>query len=468
MRRLPCAKDYPMSSQLEQLRARKDSLAAQLQARLEQRRAEGHSRLTKAETRAMDEIKALCARICDIEAEAMRGGNQPGGNLYELRNRINSGGNAGRPTMSSYSNVYTKGGRANYIADLARQTLNLDGTGECRNRLLAHAEEVQRNAYQQSERRDLSRVDGEGGFFSPPAWLVDEFVEFARPGKPLANIVQQRPLPGGVDVINVPKIQTGTATAIQTADNQPVVSTDLTDTFISSPIRTIAGSQSVALQLLDQSPVDFSDVVLGDLAAAHAVNLDTQLLYGTGANGQLQGLDFTPSINTSVVGADTIQGFYNALANAYQQIVAARFRPPTHIVLHPRRFAWLLSLLDTTDRPLFVPRAQGPFNTAGLVDTPIEAEGPVGTILGLDVILDSNISVVGGTEYQSYGSEDAVIMLRASDCVLYSSGIRARVSPETLQATLTVLITLWSYEAFTVRFPGSVAIVTGFDEPVFG
>jgi hypothetical protein len=155
------------------------------------------------------------------------------------------------------------------------------------------------------------------------------------------------------------------------------------------------------------------------------------------------------------------------LANALQQIVAARFLPPTHLILHPRRFAWLLSLLDDNHRPLFVPRAQGPNNAGGLVDTPIGAEGSVGTILGMDVILDSNLSTSGGTEYASYGDEDSVILLRASDITLWLSGIRARVSPEPLQASLTVLVTLWSYFALAVRFPGSVSIISGFTPPSF-
>src|SRR5271170_1082646 len=37
------------------------------------------------------------------------------------------------------------------------------------------------------------------------------------------------------------------------------------------------GQQSVALQLIDQSPISFDDVVLQDLTAAQAVNVDQQV-----------------------------------------------------------------------------------------------------------------------------------------------------------------------------------------------
>ena len=44
----------------------------------------------------------------------------------------------------------------------------------------------------------------------------------ARPGRAFANLVQRQPLPGGTDSINIPKLLTGTSTAVQTADNAPV------------------------------------------------------------------------------------------------------------------------------------------------------------------------------------------------------------------------------------------------------
>ncbi|MGO9929938.1 MAG: phage major capsid protein [Mycobacterium sp.] len=449
---------------IAQLRAERANLITKLEKRLQGR--DSKARVSKAEVMAVDRIKELNTRICDLESEDMRGLGGKG--FQELRSRVYPNG---APTtgvsMPDTGNVYAKRGRNNYLSDLARVSLQMDGTGEAARRLRGHAEDMQRRAqFNDFEQRDLSRTDGYGGYFSPPAWLIDQYVEFARPGRPLADILDKRPLPGGVDVVNVPKILTGTATSVQTADNQQVTEVDLTDTYVSSPIRTIAGQQSISLQLIDQSPIDFSNVILEDLASAHAVNLDSQVLYGTGTSGQITGLSNTPGISTVAAPTVDIQGIYTALANGYQQIVASRFRPPTHVVMHPRRWAWLLQLLDDEKRPLFVPRAGNPFNAAGTYDT-LEAEGPVGEVLGLPIILDSNISTLSGTEYSGYGTEDNVYILRSPDVTLYESGIRARVSPETLQQTLTVLITLWSYYAIGVRFPGSVCEITGLTAPVF-
>jgi HK97 family phage major capsid protein len=158
------------------------------------------------------------------------------------------------------------------------------------------------------EHRDLSRVDGSGGYAVPPAWLMNQYVELARPGRAFANLVQRQPLPGGTDSINIPKLLTGTATAIQTGDNQPVQQTDLTDTFINAPVRTISGQQGVAIQLLDQSPIAFDDLVFRDLIADYASQLDKQCLSGSGTNGQVLGVRLTPNIGTRAVSTVDIQG----------------------------------------------------------------------------------------------------------------------------------------------------------------
>jgi HK97 family phage major capsid protein len=445
---------------IDQLRATRNQLAARLERQLKSR--DGNSRLTKQETRAMDELKRLGDRIRFAESEQRRSGMLPGGQAAELSARIasNSEGNK----MSSFSTVYRKGSRTSYVSDLVNATFNRDDTGTCRRRLEAHREEVQHGmAYQ--EHRDLSRVDGAGGYFVPPAWLIDEWVEFARPGRAFANLLQAHPLPGGTDSINVPKILTGTQTAIQVADNTQVQETDLTDTFINSPVRTIAGQQSVALQLIDQSPIAFDDVILQDLTGAYAVNLDQQTLYGSGTSGQILGVTNTPGIGTIAVGGDGIQAVYSAIANAIQTILTTRFRPPTHIVVHPRRWAQWLSLLDNQNRPLFVPYTNAPFNAAG-VQTAVEAEGPVGTVLGLTVVADANVTTTAGNE-SGGGDEDVVYVLRAPDVVLYESGVRSRVLPGPLANTLSVLVQLYSYVAIATRFPSSIVEITGFTPPTF-
>jgi HK97 family phage major capsid protein len=357
--------------------------------------------------------------------------------------------------------LYRRGGQFSFGADLVAATVpGLDLSGEARGRLTRHNEDMA----QRYEYRDISRVDGQGGYAVPPAWLMDQYVELARPGRAFANLCTRLPLPGGTDSINIPKVLSGTTVAVQTADNATVSDTDITDTFINAPVRTIAGQQGVAIQLIDQSPLQFDQVIFNDLIRAHAALLDTQVLYGSGSSGQVLGVANTPGITSiAVSGLTDVRGVYSALANAQQTILTTRYAPAEVIVMAPRRWAWCLTLVDQQQRPLFVPAAGGPMNVGGVVES-VDTQQVVGHVQGLPVVTDPNITLTAGAG----SNEDVIYVARTSDCVLWEGGIRARVLPETKAANLTVLIQIYSYLAFSAaRYPQSVVELTGLTPPTF-
>jgi HK97 family phage major capsid protein len=417
----------------------------------EYRRYMGDMRTQGAEVIGLDE------RINEIRAEVERSG-QIAKNLAGIRKAKDA------RIQVKEQLTYQKGDRRrSYVTDLVKMTCNLDGDGEARGRLMRHAQDVaQDDSFK--EYRDISRVDGQGGYAVPPAWLMDQYIELARPGRAFANLVQRQALPGGTDSINIPKLLTGTTVGIQTADNTPVSKTDLTDTFINAPVRTIAGAQGVSIQLIDQSPIAFDDVVFRDLVAAHAAATDTQVLAGSGTAGQVLGVNNTPGILTVAASAVTIQGVYSAIANAIQLVHSQRFLPPEVIVMHPVRWGWFLSLLDNQERPLFLPAANSPMNVGGVLEA-VASQQVVGQMHGLPVVTDPNITTTAGG---SPGNQDLIYVLRASDLVLWESGIRARVLPETLATNLTVLLQIYNYLAFSAgRYPQSVVEITGLTAPTF-
>lgn len=398
------------------------------------------------------DIEALDERVTEVGEEVRRSG------------QINAGLKKIRSTEKSVLSVkeqstYTKGDpRRSYMQDLIRMSMNLDTTGEARDRLMRHAQDVQ-TLPEYTEYRDLSRVEGQGGYAVPPAWLMDQYVELARPGRAFANLVQRQPLPGGTDSINIPKLLTGTDVDVQNGDNTPITDVDLTDTFINAPVRTVAGAQGVAIQLIDQSPIAFDDVVFRDLTAAHASRLNKQVIGGTGTGGQVLGTSATAGIGSLPVTNVTIQGVYSAIANAIQTVHTTRFLPPEVIVMHPRRWGWFLSLLDTTDRPLFLPGANNGMNLTGVLSD-VASQQVVGQMHGLPVVTDPGIPI------NVNGSEDVIYVLRSSDLVLWESGIRARVLPETKAQNLTVLLQIYSYLAFSAaRYPQSVVEISGLTAP---
>lgn len=323
-----------------------------------------------------------------------------------------------------------------------------------RNDRMAHE-----RARRAGEVRAISTTNGQGGEFSPPLWLESAFVELARSGRVTADLADVQPLPAGTDLISIPKVNTGTATAIQTVQNSAVQTTDITTTSVSSPVTTISGAQVISLQLLEQSPVSLDKIILEDLARAYATNLDTQVLSGSGTGGQFTGL-LTLAGTNSVSWAQTTPalsgagGLYGAIANGIQMVHSTRFAPADTIIMHPRRWMWIAAQSDLQNRPLVVPSA--PINAMGVVGD-IVAEGPAGTLLNLPVYLDPNIPTNAGA-----GTEDKIIITRRSDLRLWEGKLKAETFSQTYAQNLSVLARCYCYSAFIPnRYPQSTAIVSG-------
>ena len=352
------------------------------------------------------------------------------------------------------SRAYDKGNGKSYFTDLMRHQRGMDADGSAGERLRRHAVDVAND----KEYRDLSRTDTAGGYFVPPVWLMNQYVDLARAGRAYANVVTSQPLPPGTDSINIPKVSTGTATAIQTSDNGTVADTDLVDTTVQANVKTIAGQQDVAIQLLDQSPINFDEVIFRDLIADYATKLDLQVISGSNGSGQVRGVRGTPDIETvtATSASDNVSVIYSKLADAVQRVHTLRFQAPTVIVMHPRRWAFFLAAVDTAKRPLVVP--SGPGQNAIATLGAVAAEQVVGNMHGLPVVTDPNLPTTLGTGT----NEDVIHVLRASDLLLFESGIRSRVLPEVGSGTLTVRLQVYGYLAFTAaRYPKSVVEIGG-------
>jgi HK97 family phage major capsid protein len=331
----------------------------------------------------------------------------------------------------------------------------MDGSEESGERLRRHATDVATGA----EYRDLTRTDGAGGYFVPPAWLMTQYIDLARAGRPTADLVQNQPLPSGTDSINIPKVSTGTATAIQTADNGSVQETDLADDVVTAGVKTIAGQQDVAIQLLDQSPVNFDEVIFRDLIGDYATKVNLQVINGSNGSGQVKGiLNATGIISVAYTDTTpTVQELYSKLADAIQQMHTNRFRAPSVIVMHPRRWAWFLTALDGQNRPLVVPNQYGPQNAVGTLSA-VASQQVVGSVHGLPVVTDPSIP----TNLGAGTNQDPILILKADDHILWESSVRSRVLPDVGSGNLTVRLQVYGYIAFTAeRYPKGAAVVNG-------
>jgi HK97 family phage major capsid protein len=183
------------------------------------------------------------------------------------------------------------------------------------------------------------------------------------------------------------------------------------------------------------------------------------VISGSNASGQVKGL--ISAAGTTVTYTDatpTVGELYPKLADAVNAIHTNIFRNAEAIVMHPRRWYWILAALDTTNRPLAVPNPnyQG-FNPIAVGQGAV-AQGVAGTLLGLPVYLDANIPTDDGVGTD----QDVVLVLRASEHVLYESSLRTRVLPDVGSGTLTVRLQLYSYLAFTAeRYAKATTKITG-------
>lgn len=326
---------------------------------------------------------------------------------------------------------------------------------------------AQHSLHVATDARDNNTTDTTGGEFVPPLWLVDEYVAKARAGRVTADLCNKFPLPAGTDSINVPAITTGTSVAAQATQNTAVSETDLVTATVSAPVRTYGGISDCSVQLVEQSPVAFDQIIFSDLASAHAKAIDTAIISGTGASGTHEGILEADTINsvTYTAATPTVAGLFPKLADAIQKISSDVFAAPNAIVMHPRRWGFLVAGLDSSNRPLVVPNSSGPTNAVAVFGD-VAAEAFAGTLLGLPVFLDANIP----TNLGSGTNEDRIVVGKYDEAFLYEGAPKAEVFRETLSAELTVRFRLYNFSAFTAeRRPTAFTAVggTGLATPSF-
>lgn len=353
-------------------------------------------------------------------------------------------GHQSRAVIGNEPTTYERGGRQSYFRDLTLVNLQRDGSRAAMERLERSNQEV----------RALTTTDGAGGDFVPPLWLVDQFVALARPARVIADNLMHQEMPPGTDTIALPTLATGTATALQATQNTAVQNTDATTSNVQASVNTIAGQQVVAVQLLEQSPVNMDDILLQDLALDYAIKADTFVISNNVANAR--GLLFVSGSNSVSLTATTATGLYSAVANGIQLIHTNRFAPPDKIFMHPRRWAFLLAAVDTAGRPLIVPNGSQ-FN-AFAEQAGVEPQGPVGTLQGLPVYTDPTIP----TNLGAGTNEDRIIIVRSTDSMVFEGTVRSEAFRETKADQLSVLLRVYNYIAIHAsRLPKSISVLSG-------
>ncbi len=349
--------------------------------------------------------------------------------------------------------IYAPGSRYSFFGDLAQSALDGRADSPAAERLRRHQEF--------ENRAGGTTTLGAGGEFSPPGWLIDHFKTASRAGRPFGDLLNPVPLPAGVQSINIPKLAVPSAsTGVQAGQSEAVFQVDDTTADLSSPVVTISGQVDVSQQLYDLTPNPGLDAVgAKDLTLDYNVALEKQLLTGSGINGQLTGLsNFSlPTPNTvSGSGATTMTTLWPLLGQAAAAVSNQRLMPPEVWLMAPRRWFWMASSLDSSNRPIASPGSVGIHVDSSV--TPAGGTRPFGPVLGLPVYLDGTITA--GT------AADQVWCLRPSDMFLFEGAPRYSASVNATAGTLQVRLQLHRYVAFIGNtYTSAIATVTAIPQP---
>ena len=312
------------------------------------------------------------------------------------------------------------------------------------------------------------------GSLVPTDYRPDLYAPGLYGGRITADLCARFPLPARGMTVSFPRVTTEASAGIQATQGSEVSSAGVATTETVLNISTIASGINVSRQAIERGEM-VESLIFSEMIAAYGEDLDNQVIEGTGSSGQLKGIfPSTTSGNTVTLNntgsaspwtAPTTAAWWGALVKLPTVVATARQRAIDIIVMHPRRWGYLLDLLDSQNRPLFNPAATGR-NVMGIGTLATGDMGVitvVGNIAGIDVVLDANIptDVNKGAKGNS-ANQDIILGFRRADQFLFEQAgplmVRAN---DTLASNLQVQLVIYGYAAFTAERYSACGAIQG-------
>jgi len=447
-------------SYLDKVIEARDAVKVEMDAILEAVAVENRTDLTEDETAKVDALVEE-SRSLDSKIEKFKAQADADAKATEARASVANVvmPKVGGATVTREARTYSPdNGDVSFVKDAFTAKFSNDYAAQ--ERLARHTRE------EEVERRSV----GTGNFAGLviPQYLVDLAAPLARAGRPTADFATNKmALPAAGMTLNISRMTTGTSTAVQAAENDAISNTNADDTLLTVNVRTIAGQQDISKQAIERG-TGIDTFIIQDLIRGWHTTLDSQILNGTGASGQILGLNDTPGVNavTYTDASPTVAALYPKLADAYQQIQTGAFMNPTHWVMHPRRLAFLLAAVDLAGRPLVVPTLNGPMNAyaTGVGQAYYGNSGY--SMMGLPIIADANVR----TDFD--GDQDRIYCVTAPEFHLWEqAGSPFALNFDATGAgSLTIKSVVYGYAAATAgRYPKAFSYVagTGLEAPTF-
>jgi HK97 family phage major capsid protein len=309
---------------------------------------------------------------------------------------------------------------------------------DARDRLARHRREMRDVAALAPETRDITTATLNG--LIPPAYIVDAFAAAVRGQRVVADIISAPLPPGGMTVI-VPAVTTPATAGSQTAQNTNPTPTDPATTDRSAAIVTIMAPALISRQGFERGAFDV--LVTGELGGVLAQQVEAQVINGTGASGQMQGILGTSGVQTvTYTSASPTSAELSSRTAALLSACSASGLPDV-LVMHPRRYLYFSS------------RTEAGFDQALQIPQPGDPAGTVARLHGVPVVTSATMPTNLGTGT----NEDRIIAMHRRDFVLYEDAVTIDVINATNPALLRV--GLRQYAALVARTPSAAGVMSG-------
>jgi HK97 family phage prohead protease/HK97 family phage major capsid protein len=251
-------------------------------------------------------------------------------------------------------------------------------------------------------------------------------------GRPTLSAFSMSALPATGLSVEYAKINTNTiAVGKQTTENTALSTGDVALSTVSVSVNTYGGYVKLSKQAVERSTVNYLDVAFQAMSLAYAKKMNTDFVAAIAA------LSFTGK--TVDASALTAAGVIGAIADAASMIYVNTGLSPEFIVCGTIAYKRLISVVDTTGRPVVTQDGAG-VNNIGTANVP----GLKGSLLGLPIIVDPSIS-----------DKVAYIANSLALTTYESAGNPARLST-TDATTLSDFYSVYGYAAIAVPFEGAI------------
>jgi HK97 family phage major capsid protein len=447
-------------SYLDKVVERRDAVKAEMDAVLEAVAEENRTDLTAEETEKVDALVEE-SRSLDTKIEKLKAQADADAKASEARASVAAVATPASTSIKvvSEARTYSQGSENSFVRDAFNAQVRNDFAAS--ERLARHMKE------EAIERRDVGTSAFAG--LVVPQYLIELAAPLARSGRPTADFATNKmTLPTAGMKLEISRMTTGSSTAIQATENAAVSETDVDDTLLTVDVRTIAGQQDLSRQAIERG-TGIDTFVVADLVRSWHTTLDDQILNGAGTSGTMKGIrNSGGNAVTFTSTAPTVALLYPKLADALQKVQSNVFTTPTHWIMHPRRLAFLLAGVDSSNRPLVVPSANGAMNAVATGAGAAQYANTGYQLLGLPIITDASV----GTTYGTGTNQDEIYLVDSREMHLWEQPGTpfALRFDATAPGNLTIKTVVYGYAAFTAeRYPLAASIIsgTGLTAPTF-